>query len=367
MNRRGYVFATAREQELVRLESIAAQVSAYGMGPVREHPANGPYRPAPAEGYADQPIGADFLRGDDVRRAFPYLAADTAGVLHIRRAGCLNAVALGSWLLSRAVSAGVSFKRDRVVRVDTTGGRVCGVRLASGEVIATDKFVIAGGPLLPELGRMLDLELPVFHELHAKFTFRDPHAVVRRDAPFIIWQDPTFLEWSDRERRALASDDETRWLTEMLPGGVHVRPVDLTYGDELYLIWTFETDARRYEWPPTFDPHYGDVVLRGCARMIPGLSAYVGARAPGIVDGGYYCKTRENRPLIGPLPVEGAFVLGALSGIGVMTSQAAGDLLARHVMQQPLPDYARWFLPSRYDDAGYRALVDQWGPLVGQL
>jgi glycine/D-amino acid oxidase-like deaminating enzyme len=85
------------------------------------------------------------------------------------------------------------------------------------------------------------------------------------------------------------------------------------------------------------------------------------------VDGGYYCKTRENRPLIGPLSVEGAYVLGALSGIGVMSAQAAADLLARHVMQQPLPDYAKWFLPSRYDDAGYRALVDRWGPLVGQL
>jgi glycine/D-amino acid oxidase-like deaminating enzyme len=367
MNRRGYLFATAREEEVARLESVAAQVSSYGMGPVRRHPSDGPYRAAPAEGYVDQPVGADLLLGDDVRRAFPYLTRDTIGVLHIRRAGCLNAVALGAWLLERAVAAGVRFIRDRVVRVDTTGDRVEGVRLASGETIATDHYVIAGGPLLPELGRMLGLELPVFHELHAKLTFRDPRGVVSRDAPFIIWQDPTQLAWSDRERRELARSDDTRWLTEMLPAGVHVRPVDLTHGDELYIIWTFEADARSYQWPPSFDPHYGDVVLRACARMIPGLSPYIGARATGFVDGGYYCKTRENRPLIGPLPIEGAFVIGALSGIGVMSSQAAGDLLARHVMQQPLPDYAHWFLPSRYDDANYLALVDRWGPLVGQL
>jgi hypothetical protein len=50
-----------------------------------------------------------------------------------------------------------------------------------------------------------------------------------------------------------------------------------------------------------------------------------------------------------------------------MSSHAAGDLLARHVAEHPLPDYARWFLPSRYDDPSYRALVEQWGPLVGQL
>src|SRR5215471_6597372 len=50
LNRRGYLFATAREQEVARLESVAAQVSSYGMGPLRKHPSDGPYRAAPAEG-----------------------------------------------------------------------------------------------------------------------------------------------------------------------------------------------------------------------------------------------------------------------------------------------------------------------------
>ena len=92
--------------------------------------------------------------------------------------------------------------------------------------------------------------------------------------------------------------------------------------------------------------------------MMPGLSGYVGAGATGVVDGGYYCKTRENRPLIGPLPIEGAYVLGALSGSGVMAAHAAGELLSQHVAEQPLPEYAKWFLPSRYEDPAYRALVD---------
>ena len=368
MNRRGYLFATANEDEVVRLRTVAAQVSSYGMGPVRTHPGSaGGYRPAPADGYAGQPIGADLLLGDAARAAFPYLAPDTAAALHIRRAGFLNAVALGAWLFQRAAAAGATFLRDRVVGVDTTGGRVRGVRLASGGTVATDRYVIAGGPALPELGRMLGLELPVLHELHAKATFRDPLGVVRRDAPFIIWQDPTDLPWTDAERRALASDESTRWLTTTLPGGVHVRPVDLAHGDEIYLIWTFETAVTPYVWPPRFDPRYGDVVLRGCARMIPGLTAYVGTSSPGVVDGGYYCKAPENRPLAGPLPVQGAFVVGALSGIGVMSAMAAGELLSLHVAGGALPDYARWFLPSRYDDPAYRALVEQWGPLVGQL
>jgi glycine/D-amino acid oxidase-like deaminating enzyme len=182
-------------------------------------------------------------------------------------------------------------------------------------------------------------------------TIRDPHLAVRRDAPFLIWADPVHLD----------GEAETR------PAGVHVRPIDLAHGDELYLIWTFETEPREFAWPPSFDPAYSDVVLRGAARMVPGLAPYVRAKARGFIDGGYYCKTPENRPLIGPLPVEGAFVLGALSGMGVMSAHAGGELVSLHVAGERLPDYAKWFLPSRYDDAAYRKRVEEWGPLVGQL
>ena len=363
LSRRGYLFATANDAQAARLEATANRVSALGMGPVRTHPGPVAYSPAPSEGYRDQPIGADLLRGDEVHRVFPYLARDTVAALHVRRAGWLNAVALGSWLLGRAVAAGATFVRG----VRTDGGRVRDVQLSTGNVIDTDRFVIAAGPGLPGVAELLGVTLPVFSELHAKVTLRDTRQTIRRDAPFLIWIDETQIDWTAAERRQLESSPETQRFAGMLPGGVHVRPVDLTHGDELYLIWTFETAPRPFVWPPEFDSQYAEVVLRGCARMIPGMASYVPSSDRGIIDGGYYCKTPENRPLIGPLPVEGAYVLGALSGMGVMSSHAGAELLAAHVAEQPLPDYAPWFLPSRYDDPAYRALVEQWGPLVGQL
>jgi glycine/D-amino acid oxidase-like deaminating enzyme len=191
---------------------------------------------------------------------------------------------------------------------------------------------------------------------------------VPRSAPFIIWNDPVTLSWSAAEREALGGRDATHRLTEPFPGGVHARPVDGPHGDELWLIWTYDAGARTEPtWPPTFDPHHGEVLLRGAARMVPALAASAGRAADGLVDGGYYCKTPENRPLVGPLPVGGAFVVGALSGYGVMAAHAAGELLAAHVTGSALPDYAGAFLPSRYDDAGYRARIAEWGALVGQL
>jgi glycine/D-amino acid oxidase-like deaminating enzyme len=366
MNRRGYLFATADHAKLDRLASTAAEVSAFGMGDVRRHERIDSYQPAPAEGFADQPTGADFLLGDAALAAFPYLSPETVGAVHIRRAGYVNAVALGAWLLEQACAAGATFVRDGVASIDAHGGCVNEVRLVSGNAIETKRLVIAAGPALKNVARLLDVDLPVFQELHAKVTFRDTRRTVGRDAPFLIWMDPVQIEWGD-ERPALEKDEDRRRFLDPLPAGVHARPVDLAHGDEVYLIWTYETDAHSYEWPPTFSPHYGEVTLRGCAHMIPAMNQYVRDGLRGEVDGGYYCKTKENRPLVGPLPIEGAFVVGALSGFGVMSAHACAELVSLHVAENRLPDYARWFLPSRYDDPEYLALVEQWGPLMGQL
>ncbi len=84
------------------------------------------------------------------------------------------------------------------------------------------------------------------------------------------------------------------------------------------------------------------------------------------VDGGYYTKTRENRPLIGKLPIEGAYVVGALSGFGVMAACGAGELVAAHVAGSKLPHYASAFALERYEDPDYQRLLDTWGD-SGQL
>lgn len=368
LNRRGYVFVTADDEGVERLRTTARQVAGFGMGELREHTGKAAdYHRAPAEGYTGQPIGADLLPGDAARSAFPGLASEVKAALHVRRAGWMNAIALGSWMLKHAVGAGVTFVRDRVTGFATEGGRVRGVRLSSGARIESERVAIAAGPGLPELLGLLDLELPLFHELHAKLTFRDTRRVVGRSLPFLIWNDPVVLRWTEAERVAMRNDENALRLLSPFPGGVHIRPIDGPHGDELYLIWTYDIEPRPYTWPPRFDPTYGEVTIRGSARMMPGMSAYFGMAAQGVVDGGFYCKTRENRPLVGPLAVDGAYVLGALSGFGIMAAHAGADLLAAHLTGGNLPEYAKWFLPSRYEDASYCREIERWGAQVGQL
>src|SRR5947209_6848146 len=120
LNRRGYVFLTANDEGVDRLRATACEVSAFGMGELREHGGDAlDYRRAPSEGYASQPNGADLLTGAAARRVFPGLAADVAAALHVRRAGWFNAIALGAWMLKRALGAGVRLVNDRVTGIAT--------------------------------------------------------------------------------------------------------------------------------------------------------------------------------------------------------------------------------------------------------
>jgi glycine/D-amino acid oxidase-like deaminating enzyme len=71
-------------------------------------------------------------------------------------------------------------------------------------------------------------------------------------------------------------------------------------------------------------------------------------------------ETKDNRPLAGPLPIEGAFVHGALSGYGLMASAATSELVAAHIVGGKLPDYAEAFHPARFEDEEYLARIAEW-------
>ena len=156
-----------------------------------------------------------------------------------------------------------------------------------------------------------------------------------------------------------------RRLLDEFPAGVHGRPVGA--GNQVLMYWTYDCHAEdEPSFPLTWDPDLPEITLRGMSVLVPGLRAYLNPMPKPFVDGGYYTKTPENRPLIGPLAVPGAYVSAAFSGFGIMASLGAGELLARHVTGGPLPHYAAAFSPSRYDDPAYVDLIATWDA-SGQL
>jgi glycine/D-amino acid oxidase-like deaminating enzyme len=206
---------------------------------------------------------------------------------------------------------------------------------------------------LKEVGELLGVDLPVHTELHLKTTIKDPLGAVRRDAPLLIWMDSQILPWQEDERQALAEDDETRWLTESFPSGVHIRPEGGDDSQTILILWEYQTKVTEPVWPPRMDEQYPEIALRGLATMLPRMREYFGRMPRPQLDGGYYTKTRENRPLIGPMGVDGAYMFGAVSGYGIMSACGAGELLAAHITGAGLPSYAPSFVLSRYDDAEY--------------
>lgn len=357
LSRRGYLFATASPDRLDAMRTQAHITSSFGAGSVREHP--GP------DQYGDASSGVDILDSSELQRHFPYLTDDAVGALHVRRAGWFSAQQLGAWMLERAREAGARHLKGEVVDIDVSAGRMSGVRLDDGSTVTADQVVVSAGPMAKAVAALAGVDLPLFSELHLKVAYRDHHGVIPRDAPMIIWSDPQKIDWSDEEREGLAEMGRGDLLGEM-PIFCHGRPEGGPDSPYFVALWEYHREKLEPTWPLPDDPLYPEVVMRGLTTMVPGLEVYLGGLPESSVDGGYYTKTTENRPLIGPCGPEGFNVVVGLSGFGVMASSAAGELAARHIAGTELPEYAPQFLLSRYDDPAYLTAI-QWETDSGQL
>jgi glycine/D-amino acid oxidase-like deaminating enzyme len=364
MNRRGYLYATADDGRVEAMQETGVIAEGYGAGPVRIHGGTGDYQPSPPDRWRGQPNGADLLLDRPlIRSHFPYLAEDTIAVLHARRCGWFSGQQLGMLLLEQARAAGVEVVEGRVDWIETAGGRVSSVQVStSGGVVAIDtpRFVNAAGPMLHRVGALVGLELPVFSELHLKTWIEDHLGVVPRDAPLMIWEDPQRLPWSEEEREFVADLDDGEILLSEMPAGVHTRIEGGGDSRHLLILWPYHLDPVAENFPLPIPEHYAEICVRGISTMIPGLAPYVERMPKPYIDGGYYTKCRDNRPLAGPLPIEGAFVHGALSGYGLMASMATSEIVAAHIAGDGLPDYAPALHPDRWEDEAYREKIEGW-------
>lgn len=327
MNRNGYLFATAEDGTLAEMGAEAARVRGLG-------------------------ANATLLDPNALASGYPFVTDEAVGAVRVERAGWFRAQDLGQWMLARARDAGVSLIDSEVASLD---GDLVG--LSDGSTITTPVIVVASGPLSEQVAGMAGLELPLFSELHLKVALKDHLGVIPRDAPMTIWSDTQTIDWSDDERKELAEMGRHDVLGEM-PVYCHFRPEGGEDSPYVLALWEYHSEVVKPTWPLPEDPLYPEVVLRGLATMVPGLDAYRDRLPESFVDGGYYTKTAENRPLIGPTGVDGFHLLAGLSGFGVMASSGAADLLARHIVGADLPDYADAFLLSRYEDPGYVAGLD---------
>ncbi|MDD9925240.1 MAG: FAD-dependent oxidoreductase [Rhodospirillaceae bacterium] len=359
MTRRGYALCTrASGESLIEElhwgygESAASQIRVHDSG------ATGTYKPPLTEAWETAPLGVDVVRDQAlIRQTFPSFADDIAMVIHIRRAGDISGQQLGQFMLEQFRDSGGRIVTGAVVGVEQDTAFTLDLKTSEGvQQLRAEMIVNAAGPFVGAIASLVDINLPVVNVLQQKIAFEDRDGCVPRDMPFAIDLDGQSIDWSNEEREALQDDPQTDWLTRPMPGAIHCRPDG--GGRWIKLGWAYNQARTAPAWEPDLDPAFREIVLRGAARLNPALKAYYG-RLPRNIShyGGFYTMTEENWPLIGPMGVEGAFVVGALSGFGTMAACAAGKLCAAWVAGSDLPDYAADLSLQRYEN----------GPLMTDL
>ncbi len=356
LNRNGYLYVVTQEAARAALLQRAEQLEAAGVRPLRVHDPDRATEEAPTPDGSDLAKGMDlFLGAEVVSHYYPYLTSEALAALFIRRAGWLSAQQLGMYLLEQARQMGAQVRMARVERVQVEKGRIAAVTLSDGTRVETRRMVNAAGPRLHEVNALVGESYPVFTELHQKVAFHDTKQVVPRETPLLILDEPQSLPWSEEEAQALQENEGTRDLTGLLPGGAHLRPEGGEESDVVLMLWEYRVQKMPPHWPLPLDPLAPEVILRGLMRLLPGLQVYRDHLPRPQVDGGYYTLTPDHLALIGPAATEGFYLIGALGGYGIMAACGAGELLSRHVLGEPLPDYAVAFLPERFTRGDWKA------------
>jgi glycine/D-amino acid oxidase-like deaminating enzyme len=279
-----------------------------------------------------------------------YLSKSIRQIAHIPRAGAFDVHALGSLMLKRARKAGVELRYGMIDALQQVGDgyRVSLDRGDGQEDLHTQNLVLAAGPFVNDLAGMLGMNMPVESYLQRKFVIPDPLGIIPADMPFTIFADPQCLDWSEAEKHLIRDDPDYQWLLDEFPAGLHIKPESRGH---IKLGWAYNRASSIPQWEVADDFDFPNVTLRGASRFIPALKPYVEqAPTPLVQFAGYYTRTRENWPLIGPLNTDGLYTVAALSGYGTMNACAAGELCAAWMTGSVLPSYAPYFHPDRYTD-----------------
>ncbi|WNV85976.1 FAD-dependent oxidoreductase [Umezawaea sp. Da 62-37] len=256
---------------------------------------------------------ARWLDRADVLRLEPDMAPSELpddGIAHFPREGWIDPTRLIAHLLSTAVAGGAELVRDdAVTALDTAGGGVRTVRLASGRLLSTDAVVDCAGPLAGRIAGLAGLDLPM----------RNVHGVLIYTSPAPV-----------RVSRVVHAPR------------VHVRPD----GAGRLLLHTHESDNAVHvsdTGETTVDRSAIDEVLTAGRALYPGLAT---ATAEAVRVG-------ER-----PIPADGLPVLGraldlpdfhfGVSHSGATLSLHAGDLVAAEVLGEPQDALA----PFRFERLG---------------
>jgi len=218
-----------------------------------------------------------------------------------------------------AEAAGAEYRVDDVVGIEHTGGRVTGVKLASGDTVSTAIVVNAAGPWAGRVAAMAGLRVAV--EPLRQMLFR---CVLPERWPYRF---PMLID----------------------PGGVHWRhddPVGPGDGDAIIVAFTNWNEQAGENLAPD-DARWARDFYPAMVRRLPALK--------GIIEvtswAGLYEMTPDHNPVLGFHPaLDGLIFANGFSGHGLMMSPATGKIVSELVRLGRSRTFdVAVFAPDRFD------------------
>jgi glycine/D-amino acid oxidase-like deaminating enzyme len=350
INRRGYAYFSQSKDIAQDFETYSSS----GAGEIRVHDTTlNSYQPQENTKHD----GADVIIGNKLlKQIAPFVSDDIQSMVHVRRAGWLSTRVMAHHMLDTASQSGLIEMSGEVTQLEHDGQQsTLTVNTSQGtQTIKTTKLVLATGPGLPNFGKMLNLDFHVYNIMHQKVMLCGSKQVIPDNMPFMIFRDSPTVEWSDEELSYLEQHSES----VSIPGNFHIRRVNDKW---IHVGWAFNRQRKITLDEPHFDEMFPKVLLKGISSFIPSLKSFAEAiPQPIVVSGGYYTRTLENLPIIQETSLSGLYVIGALSGFGVMVGCGAGELLSRMIVGQAVPTYTGDFSLSRYDRPNYYNLMQSF-------
>ncbi len=241
---------------------------------------------------------SQFLKRAEVLTRFPYISPSVLAATFRQRDG---------WLSCHEATQGFAkgcnarfFINTKTVAIHKDNKGVCGVETNRG-VLESRIVVNAAGPFAAEIGRMVNLDLPLEPVRRQKVYIRTSVAIPQ-DAPFTV-----------------NVDNNSYWRPE--PGGVIVGWVD---SDEPV---SAPTEKVHTDW------EFPAITLDKVKHMTPLFEEVEKTvRQPDMnTSAGFYVYTPDDQPLIGPVPEVPGFYVNCGYWAGVMLSPQAGKRISQLV------------------------------------
>ena len=238
---------------------------------------------------------SEFLDRDEILSRFPFLSPSVVAATFRQRDG---------WLSCHETTQGFAkgcnarfFLKTKATKINLDTKGVCCVETNRGS-IQTRTVVNAAGPFAGQIGRMVDLELPL-EPVRRQKVFIATDVPIPQDAPFTV-----------------NVDNNSYWRPE--PGGVLIGWVD---SDEPV---SEPSENLKTDW------EFPAITLDKVMRLTPFFEKVAeGLKQPDInISAGHYVYTPDDQPLIGPVDEVPGFYLNCGYWAGVMLSPEAGKRIA---------------------------------------